>query len=139
MGKSTQQTTFATSRGLVNTVNNHMPFSYAKKLGYCPKKMYFHVQDFGLAAVKQVIDFYVSIHKTNPAFFWVDRYGEVDGQDNPEVEAARFRRYIFTTLRDNKPLLEKFAGQHYYEAGWGGKERAAHPIQPIERKTAGAR
>jgi hypothetical protein len=133
MAKSQQQTTFSTSRSLVNTVNHHMPFSYAKNLGYCPKKMYFHIQDFGFARVKQVLDFYVSIHKENPSFFWFNQYGEVDGQDNPVKEAERFRRYLFTTIKQNKPLLEKFAGRYYFDQGWGDASGKAK----VEPKKAG--
>lgn len=133
MSQSKQQETFSTSRSLVNTVNHHMPFSYAKNLGYDPKKMYFHIQDFGFTRVKQVIDFYVSIHKVNPAFFWFDRYGDVDGQDNKEAEAARFRRYIFTTIKENKPLLEKFAGPYYYEQGWGEQQGKAKVVAKAGR------
>lgn len=128
MVQSGKQDTFATSRGVVNTVNHHMPFSYAKKLGYDPKKMYFHIQDFGYTRVKQVLDFYVSIHMVNPSFFWFDKYGDADGQDNPQAAIERFKRYIFTTIKQNKPLLEKFAGPYYFEQGWGKESDKARVV-----------
>jgi hypothetical protein len=126
------------SRSLVNTVNHHMPFSYARKLGFDPKKAYFLVQDFGFTRVKEVFDFYVSIHMVNPSFFWFKQNGEVDGQDNKQAEAERFCRYIYSTIKQRKPIHTKFAGPHYFNEGWGAVSGFApiagkHPVEAGQR------
>ena len=125
MVKSNQADSFFKSRSLVNTVNHHMPFSYARQMGFDPKKMYWLIQDFGFTRVKQVVDFYVSIHKVNPSFFWFTEYGEVDGQEDKSKETARFCRYVYSTIKFNKPILEKFAGPYYFDQGWGEESQRA--------------
>lgn len=115
---ATQPDSLFRSRGMVGTVNFQMPFIYARERGFNPKTSYWLVTTYGYERVKQVFDFYVSIHKENPAFFWFRK----DGSEDREGELKRFCKYIYIAITKNQKLHEKFAGRYYFDQGWGERK-----------------
>jgi queuine/archaeosine tRNA-ribosyltransferase len=72
------------------------------------------IQEVGLERVKRVTDFVLSIALETPSFFYVDREGRYDS--SPEAVRERARKMLITmALNPSRPILEKYAGRHYWE------------------------
>jgi hypothetical protein len=107
--------TLVPSRRLMSLVNNDETFKMAQwHLGLFPQKAYTMIQEVGLERVKRVTDFILSIALETPSFFYVDRSGQYNA--SPEAVRERARKMLITiALNPSRPILEKYAGQHYWE------------------------
>lgn len=105
--------TLVPSRRLISLVNNDPTFIEAQRyLGLYPQKLYTLVRDGGVARVKQVTDFILSLALETP-YFQVDQDGQYD--PSPEGMRDRARKMLINMALTDKPILDKYAGPSYFK------------------------
>lgn len=105
--------TLVPSRRLIALVNNDSTFIEAQRhLGLFPQVAYKLVRDAGVARVKQVTDFILSLALETP-YFQVDKFGKYD--PSHEGQRDRARKMLINIALTNKPILEKYAGPSYFK------------------------
>lgn len=104
--------TLVPSRRLIALVNNDSTFIEAQRhLDLFPQVAYKLVRDAGVARVKQVTDFILSLALETP-YFQVDKFGKYD--PSHEGQKDRARKMLINMALTNKPILEKYAGPSYF-------------------------
>lgn len=104
--------TLVPSRRLIALVNSDPTFVEASRhIGLFPQVAYKLVRDGGVARVKQVTDFILSLVLETP-YFQVSK----DGQYDPSIEGIRkrARNMLISMALSNRPILEKYAGPSYF-------------------------